>query len=86
MSELDENLTKLMTYSEKSQRLGELGESIVAQQLQAAMRAWLQAPDLRQQAGRWLRRRIEREFDWSRVCEDFERLYDRLLSTPQVRH
>jgi glycosyltransferase involved in cell wall biosynthesis len=50
------------------------------------MQAWLQAPDLRQQAGRWLRQRIEQEFDWSRVCEDFERLYDRLLSTHQAKH
>lgn len=66
--------------------LGFVDDPADPQQLQAAMQAWLHAPDLRQQAGRWLRRRIEQEFDWSRVCEDFERLYDRLLSTPQVRH
>lgn len=66
--------------------LGFVDDPADPQQLQAAMQAWLQAPDLRQQAGDWLRQRIEREFDWSRVCEDFERLYDRLLSTPQVRH
>jgi glycosyltransferase involved in cell wall biosynthesis len=66
--------------------LGFVDDPADPQQLQAAMQAWLQAPDLRQQAGRWLRRRIEQEFDWSRVCEDFERLYDRLLSNPQVQH
>ncbi len=60
--------------------LGFVDDPADPQQLQAAMQAWLQAPDLRQQAGRWLRQRIEQEFDWSRVCEDFEQLYDRLLA------
>lgn len=30
-------------------------------------------------AGRWLRAKIESNFDWSRVAADFEALYDRLL-------
>lgn len=33
----------------------------------------------RDQAGRWLQAKIECDFDWSRVCEEFENLYDRLL-------
>ena len=37
MSTLNTNLETLMKYSEKSQRIGELGEAIVAQQLQSAM-------------------------------------------------
>jgi glycosyltransferase involved in cell wall biosynthesis len=64
--------------------LGFVDDPADPQQLQAAMQAWLQAPELRQQAGRWLRRRIEQEFDWSRVCEDFERLYDRLLQPQEA--
>lgn len=37
MATLNTNLETLMKYSEKSQRIGELGEAIVAQQLQSAM-------------------------------------------------
>ncbi|MBM4366470.1 MAG: hypothetical protein FJ102_09655 [Deltaproteobacteria bacterium] len=37
MTTLNTNLETLMRYSEKSQRIGEIGEAIVAQQLQSAM-------------------------------------------------
>jgi glycosyltransferase involved in cell wall biosynthesis len=40
--------------------------------------AFIEAPTRREAAGRWLRARVEREFDWTRVCEDFEDLYDAL--------
>jgi glycosyltransferase involved in cell wall biosynthesis len=32
-------------------------------------------------ASQWLRAKIERNFDWGRVTDDFESLYDRLLMT-----
>lgn len=35
----------------------------------------------RDRAGRWLRDKIENQFDWSRVAADFEALYDRLLAS-----
>lgn len=36
-------------------------------------------PDIRQQAGRWLRRKVEESFDWSRVANEFECLYDEII-------
>lgn len=48
-------------------------------QLAAAMAALAGDPRRGEEAGRWLRTRIERNFDWSRVTADFEALYDRLL-------
>ncbi len=47
--------------------------------LAAAMQALMDDAAAGQAAGRWLRARIERDFDWSRVVADFEALYDRLL-------
>lgn len=49
------------------------------QQLAQAMLAWMDSAELRAEAGQWLRGRVERDFDWSRVAADFENLYDRLL-------
>ncbi|MCL4457145.1 MAG: glycosyltransferase family 4 protein [Nitrospirae bacterium] len=36
-------------------------------------------PNLRQQAGHWLRRRVEESFDWSRVTDECEYLYDEIM-------
>lgn len=36
-------------------------------------------PDSGLAAGRWLRAKVETSYDWSRVTEDFEALYDKLL-------
>ena len=38
------------------------------------------APGDRGIAGRWLREQVESRFDWSRVCLEFEDMYDRLLN------
>lgn len=46
--------------------------------LAAAIAHFADIPGARDAAGRWLRARVEREFDWSRVSADFEDLYDRL--------
>ncbi len=48
-------------------------------QLANAIGGYLVNPLRRDIAGRWLRAKIERGFDWSRVCKDFEDLYDLLL-------
>jgi spore coat protein SA len=45
-------------------------------ELAGAIRAFVDAPARREAAGRWLRAKVEREFDWPRVCEEFEDLYD----------
>jgi glycosyltransferase involved in cell wall biosynthesis len=50
-----------------------------AGELAEAIRTLVDAPARREAAGRWLRARVEREFDWTRVCEEFEDLYDALL-------
>lgn len=39
---------------------------------------YVDSPRAREAAGRWLRARVEREFDWSRVAGEFEHLYDAL--------
>jgi len=49
-----------------------------ADELARSVGAFVDAPESRDAAGRWLRQRVDREFDWARVCEDFEDLYDAL--------
>lgn len=46
--------------------------------LAAAIARFADFPQARDAAGRWLRSRVEREFDWARVSAEFEDLYDRL--------
>ncbi len=53
--------------------------------LAASIAAYVDAPLRREAAGRWLRAKVEREFDWSRVCEEFEDLYDALLGAGRGR-
>ena len=53
-------------------------------QLAASISAWLEDPARRYSVGRWLRQYVEAQFDWSRVCQEFEQLYDRLL-LPQAK-
>jgi spore coat protein SA len=50
-----------------------------ADELAEAIRTLVDTPARREAAGRWLRAKVEREFDWKRVCEEFEDLYDALL-------
>jgi glycogen synthase len=47
-------------------------------ELADAIGAFVDAPARREAAGRWLRAKVEREFDWPRVCGEFEELYDTL--------
>lgn len=54
--------------------------------LAAGIARYAASPAARDEAGRWLRARIEREFDWSRVARDFEDLYDRLLAERPQAH
>jgi spore coat protein SA len=49
------------------------------EELADAIRLFVDVPARREAAGRWLRAKVEREFDWLRVCEEFEDLYDALL-------
>jgi len=37
---------------------------------------------LRHEAGRWLRAKVDADFGWDRVAQDFETLYDALLAKP----
>ena len=53
-------------------------------QIAAAINVYIESPMQRHFAGNWLRVRIEQNFDWSRVCEDFENLYDRLLKVKSM--
>jgi glycosyltransferase involved in cell wall biosynthesis len=48
-------------------------------QLAEAIGRYAGEPQRRDAAGQWLREKIDRDFDWSRVCEEFENLYDNLL-------
>jgi len=50
-----------------------------AAELAQAIGRYVGDPAARDSAGRWLRARAEREFDWQRVCSEFEDLYDALL-------
>lgn len=43
--------------------------------------AFAASAERRESAGRWLRTRVESHFDWSRVCDDFESMYDKLLAS-----
>ncbi|MFM9972785.1 MAG: glycosyltransferase family 4 protein [Burkholderiales bacterium] len=52
-------------------------------QLAKAIDVLVADPQQRDLAGRWLRSKVERDFDWARVCEEFENLYDRLLQNPK---
>ena len=47
--------------------------------LALAIARYADDPGLRERAGRWLRARVERDFDWQRVCDEIEDVYDRLL-------
>lgn len=47
--------------------------------LAAAMQALIDEPGSGEAAGRWLHAKIAAHFDWSRVANEFEDLYDRLL-------
>jgi glycosyltransferase involved in cell wall biosynthesis len=51
-----------------------------ADALAAALERYVSSPTDAQAAGRWLRARIEAEFSWQRVADEFEALYDRLLA------
>jgi UDP-glucose:(glucosyl)LPS alpha-1,2-glucosyltransferase len=51
-----------------------------ARQLADSIGEYVDAPGRREAAGRWLRTKAELEFDWSRVCEEFEDLYEILLN------
>ncbi len=50
-----------------------------AESLAAAIEGYMGDAVLRLASAHWLRGRVERNFDWSRVCGEFEDLYDRLL-------
>jgi len=50
-----------------------------AEALAAAIARYLDAPQDAEAAGRWLRGKVETEFDWQRVADAFENLYDVLL-------
>ena len=49
------------------------------QSLAGAIQRLMENPDARKSNGEWLRKKVERHFDWSRVCDDFENLYDSIL-------
>ena len=51
-----------------------------AGQLVAAIDTYVRDAYQRETAGRWLHAKIDRDFDWSRVCDEFENLYDHLLN------
>lgn len=53
-----------------------------AQALAHAITRYVRDSDARDRAGGWLRERVERDFDWQRVCTQFEDLYDALLDVP----
>lgn len=48
-------------------------------QLASAIGGYIGDAQQRENAGRWLRAKIEQDFDWLRVCEEFEDMYHRLL-------
>ncbi|HEY6822534.1 MAG TPA: glycosyltransferase family 4 protein [Burkholderiales bacterium] len=48
-------------------------------QLAAALERYVLSRADAESAGRWLRRKIEGHFDWQRVADDFESVYDGLL-------
>lgn len=48
-------------------------------ELAAGIARYLDSPEDREAAGRWLRNRVEDSFDWQRVADAFEDLYDELL-------
>ncbi|MBM3346815.1 MAG: glycosyltransferase family 4 protein [Betaproteobacteria bacterium] len=56
-----------------------VGDPAEVRQLADSIAAFVADPQRRVVSGRWLRAKVEREFDWSRVCGEFEDLYDRLL-------
>lgn len=58
--------------------LDEPGDPVV---LMNAMTHVMTKPDSAVLAAHWLRAKIESNFDWRRVADDFESLYDRLLET-----
>jgi len=66
-------------FLEGCEAFGFLGSPEDSKDLAAALERYVRSPAEAQQAGRWLRRRIEARFDWERVAEEFESLYDRLL-------
>ena len=49
------------------------------QSLAAAIERYVSAEEGRRASARWLRDKVEKQFDWSRVCIEFENLYDKLL-------
>ncbi len=50
-----------------------------AESLAAAIEGYMGDAGQRQAGAHWLRSRVEMQFDWLRVCAEFEDLYDRLL-------
>ena len=48
--------------------------------LAASIEGYLSNEGSRRACARWLRDKVENRFDWSRVCAEFENLYDQLLS------
>ena len=51
--------------------------------LAEAMKALIANPDGGVTAGRWLNAKVSAHFDWRRVTDEFEDLYDRLLLRPR---
>ena len=51
-----------------------------AEELAAGLSRYVESASDRASAGRWLRKRVERHFDWQRVTDELESLYDELLS------
>lgn len=50
--------------------------------LAESIAGFVESPSRRDGAGHWLRARVETEFDWRRVCGEFEDMYDELLGRP----
>ena len=50
-----------------------------ADELAAALARYVDSASDRATAGRWLRERVVQHFDWQRVTDDLESLYDDML-------
>lgn len=61
-----------------------VGDPADVPQLADSIATFVADPQRCEAAGRWLHAKVEREFDWSRVCGEFEDLYDRLLHPAKV--
>ena len=59
--------------------LGRGGFATVYQGYDAGLERYVVSASDCEVSGRWLRQRIESHFDWQRVADEFEHLYDRVL-------